>query len=177
METANEIDVSRPIIPEFLWKQPLDTIKGATTNLFHLTPDGLQNFVKSIGEYDVQSLRQSLANVSCNDVVEFAKKHYFIAAIAVGVAIVAVAPLVKFALLLPIKLARAGQSVVSPIFKLILKWTAFSMVARTICHTNLGQLNPITSAISRTIVDPTSVFLTMGTMALAIFMVIANMPV
>ncbi|MDR1232688.1 MAG: hypothetical protein LBJ75_00250 [Puniceicoccales bacterium] len=183
METINinEIDVPRPRIPEFLWRESWDTIKSSTTNLFHLTPDCFQNSVVSLSEYDAHSLRQSLANISFRDVVEFTKKHYFIPMVVAGVVMVAISPSVRFALISSVKLllllARAGQSVVSPIFKLILKWTAFSMVARTICHMDLGQLNPITSAISRTIVDPISIFLTMGTMTLGIFMVTANMPV
>ncbi|MDR1528557.1 MAG: hypothetical protein LBS22_03170 [Puniceicoccales bacterium] len=198
MEVANETNVSHFRIPEFLWQEPWNTITNAAANMFYLTPVCFQNSVRNLMEYDVQSLRQTWENVSFDDieemwqawrsasandiiksVTEFAKKHYFIAAIVGGVAIVTCAPLVEFALISPIKLlhllTKSGQSIASPAFKLILKWTLYFIGARVICHMDLGQLNSITSAISRKI-DQISVFLATGTMVLAIFMVIASIP-
>ncbi|MDR2628963.1 MAG: hypothetical protein LBC30_03185 [Puniceicoccales bacterium] len=181
MEIVNEIDVLPPRISEFLWRESWNTIKSATTNVFHLMPVCFQNFVKSLKEYDAQSLRRSLANASFSDIVKFVKKYYFIPVIVAGVAMVTISPLARFALISSIKLllllVRSGKDIVSPAFRLALKWTALSMAIRTICHMDLGQLNPITSTISQTIVDPVSVFLTMGAMILAVFIFIASVPI
>ncbi|MDR2603155.1 MAG: hypothetical protein LBC11_01150 [Puniceicoccales bacterium] len=181
MENTNRIDASDVRFPNLLRNQLRDVMAGAIVGL---TPVGFRNFVnstRSLREYDVQSMRQALGNVSFNGIVEFAKKHHFIATITVGVATIAVAPLAKLALISPIKLlcllTNVGLGVISPAFKLILKWTALSMAARIICHMDFGQLNSITSAIARMVFDPLSVSLMKGTIILATLMFIASMPV
>ncbi|MDR2776599.1 MAG: hypothetical protein LBB17_00945 [Puniceicoccales bacterium] len=189
MEIINETDMQHPEVPEFLWKESWNTIKSAATNIFHLTPVCFQNSVRNLREYDIRSQWQALENTSLNDVVrfvtKFVKKHYFVTSIvggvAIGVSMVTYASLIKLALISSIKLllllVRAGKDIVVPAFKLTLKFTAFSMMARTICHINMGFLNPITSTVARMVIDPVSVFLTMGTMALAAFIFIASIPV
>jgi NO-binding membrane sensor protein with MHYT domain len=175
MESANGINVLHFRTPGLFWREFCDTVTSAAGDIFSPMSTNLQDFSRNLGSYDIESLRR----VSFNDVVEFAKKHYFIAAIVVGVAIVAMASVIKLALVASIKLlyslTKAGLSIVNPVFKLVLKLAVISVVARTICHMNFGQLNPITSAIARTIVNPVSVLLMRGTMILATFVFIANL--
>ncbi|MDR0742303.1 MAG: hypothetical protein LBE98_02460 [Puniceicoccales bacterium] len=183
MEITNEANVLRPSIPEVLWREPWNAIKSAAAII---TPICCQNFVSDLREYDVRSQCEALGNTSLNDifkfVTEFVEKHRFIAAIAGGVAIGIViatgAPWIKFALIAPIKLllllVKSGQSIVYPIFKLMLTLTAACMGLRVVFHVDLGQLNPIASVIAQKVIDPVSAFLTMGTMILTTFIFIAN---
>jgi hypothetical protein len=181
MEIANRIDVPNVRFCDLLLRQPLDTMKSAAMDMLPQWLTNSVNSMRSLESYGIESLGQALRDVSFNDVVAFAKKHYFIAAIVVGVTVVAGAPLIKLSLISSIKflhlLTKAGLSIVSPIFKLNLKLTVLSMTARIICHMDLGLLNPITSVIARTIVDPVSVLLMKGMMVLGTLMFIANISV
>ncbi|MDR0692961.1 MAG: hypothetical protein LBF49_00060 [Puniceicoccales bacterium] len=191
---VDEEDVPHARFYDLSWRQLRDTVRDAAMGIFPQWITNSVNFVRSLESRGVESLRQVWGNISSSNVVEFAKKHYFITAIALGVAIVAVVPLIKFAVAPLVKfavpplvkfalfsfmellhlLARAGLAIVSPIFRFFLKWTVFSMVVRIICHMDLSLLNPIISVISQKIVDPISVFLMRATMVLAAFMLIAS---